>query len=206
MAPKTAPGKTRGEIFKFVEKRLLDGMPPTVREVQQAFGFRSPQTAREHLEILVTEGRLIKKPGISRGYRLPEPPASYTAVPLLGRVQAGLPTTAIEDIQDYLPVADDVPGDLFALRVTGESMKDAGILHDDLVIVRRQADADDGDIVVALIDDEATVKRLRRRQGRVLLYPENPAFEPIVPDKLMLLGKVVEVRRLLTGNRRKTRG
>jgi repressor LexA len=200
MAPKTSPGLTRSQIFNYVEKRLLAGAPPTVREVQEAFGFRSPQTAREHLETLVTEGRLTKEPGMSRGYRLPEKYAlaKLRTVPLLGKVQAGLPTVAVEDIEGYLPVEASAEGaDLFALRVRGESMNGAGILDGDLVIVRRQADADDGDIVVALIDDEAPVKRLRRKGRDVSLMPENPRFRPIVTADFVLLGKVVEVRRYL---------
>jgi repressor LexA len=207
MAPKTSPGMTRSQIFTFVERRLLAGAPPTIREVQEAFGFRSPQTAREHLEMLVAEGRLVKKRGIARGYRLPSQslPAVHP-VPLLGRVQAGLPTVAREDIEDYLPVEERLGEDLFALRVQGESMQGAGILDGDLVIVRRQADADDGDIVVALIDDEATVKRLSRQNGEVVLRPENPRFKPIVSEGLTLLGKVVEVRRYLGGHRLQSKG
>jgi len=187
-----------------MRRRLLAGRPPTVREVQAAFGFRSVQSAREHLEALVAEGRLTKEPGVSRGYRLPGgavPPAAL--VPVLGRVQAGALTTAVEDPEEgFLRVegrADDE--DLFALRVRGESMTGAGILPGDLVIARRQDDADDGDILVALIDDEATVKTLRKRGSRVELTPANPRFEPIAPEpgNLRLLGRVVEVRRRLDG-------
>ena len=203
MAPKTPPGMTRAQIFAFMEKRLLAGAPPTIREVQDAFGFRSPQTAREHLETLVTEGRLVKKAGVARGYRLPRTRAlpKLSQVPLLGRVQAGLPTVATEEIEDYLTVEARGEANLFALRVQGDSMIGAGILAGDLVIVRRQEDADDGDIVVALIDEEATVKRLRKQRDEVALLPENPRFAPIVGTHFTLLGKVVEVRRLLGGGR-----
>ncbi|MCP4660909.1 MAG: repressor LexA [bacterium] len=202
MAPKTPPGQTRGQIFRFVRDRLLQGLPPTVREVQQAFGFRSVQTAREHLETLVDEGKLAKEPGKARGYRLPKNPSEgpFAFVPLLGRVQAGALTTAVEDPEGYVPVQGLATGDgLFALRVRGESMVGAGILPGDLVIVRRQPDADPGDIVVALVEDEATVKRLRLKSGRVELHPENPRFDPIIPDPndLALLGKVIEIRRYL---------
>jgi repressor LexA len=202
MAPKTPPGQTRGQIFVFVRERLLSGRPPTVREVQSAFGFRSVQSARAHLEALVAEGRLAKRPGKARGYRLPErsgaaPPAF---VPLLGQVQAGALTEAVEDPEGYLAVQGHRSAEnLFGLRVRGESMVGAGILPGDLVIVRRQPSADNGDIVVALIEGEATVKRLKLKNGRVALHPENPDFQPIVPDpdKLILLGKVIEVRRYL---------
>jgi len=198
---RTPPGETRERIFRFVRDRLLGGLPPTVREVQEAFGFRSPQTAREHLEALVGAGRLSKRAGQARGYRLPEGSGfSAALVPLLGRVPAGSLDTAVEDLEGYLPVpAGRSSGDLFGLRVRGESMTGAGILPGDVVVVRRQSRADSGDIVVALVGDEATVKRLRVRGNRVELHPANPHFEPIVPlaGELQLLGKVIEVRRYL---------
>jgi repressor LexA len=188
-------------VLRFVSERLLAGLPPTVREVQQAFGFRSVQTAREHLEALVAERRLTKERGKSRGLRLPDggyPPP--VLVPLLGRVQAGALTTASQDIEGHVPVRSRRSAmDLFALRVRGASMSGAGILDGDVVIVRRQPTAASGDIVVALVGDEATVKRLRLRGERAELHPENPAFETIMPaaHELILLGKVVEVRRFL---------
>lgn len=199
---RTPPGQTRDRIFRFVRERLLRGLPPTVREVQEAFSFRSVQTAREHLETLVAEGKLVKEQGKARGYRLPELPGvgPFAFVPLLGRVQAGELTTAVEDPEGYLPVQESSDSaDLFALRVRGDSMAGVGILPGDLVIVRRQATANSGDIVVALVEDEATVKRLRLKKGRAELHPENPNFEPIVPapEQLVILGKVVEVRRYL---------
>jgi repressor LexA len=199
---RTPSGETRERVFRLVRERLLAGSPPTVREVQQSFGFRSVQTAREHLEGLVAEGRLAKREGKARGYRLPrtfEPPRF---VPLLGRVPAGPFDTAVEDLEDYIPVQRGRGGgddELFGLRVRGESMSGAGILSGDVVVVRRQPRAASGDVVVALVGDEATVKRLRLRGGRAELHPENPAFETIVPDprELRLLGKVIEVRRYL---------
>ncbi len=201
---KTPAGQTRERVFRFVRERLLEGLPPTIREVQKAFGFRAVETARAHLEALVQEGRLIKKAGLSRGYGLPDflgkLPTHTRMVPLLGRVQAGELTTAIEDMEGYVPVQSPHEGDeLFALRVRGESMIGAGILAGDLVIVKRQPSAQSGDIVVALVDDEATVKRLQVRGNRVELCPENPSFETLVPlpDELKLLGKVIEVRRYL---------
>ncbi|MFP4374357.1 MAG: transcriptional repressor LexA [Spirochaetaceae bacterium] len=196
------PGKTRTEVYRFVRDRIVSGNPPTVREVQQAFGFRAVQSAREHLEELVREGLLEKTPGKARGYRMPgaeNRPAAL--VPLLGRVQAGALTTATEDLEGYVAVRSRFRGeDLFALRVRGESMRDAAILDGDIVIVRRTATADHGDIVVALVEDEATVKRLYRRGDRIELHPENPAFDPIIPEntaQFSLLGRVIEVRRYL---------
>lgn len=196
------PGKTRSAIYDFVRRRILAGTPPTVREVQEAFGFRAVQSAREHLEALVSEGVLEKAPGKARGYRLPareQRPAAL--VPLLGRVQAGVLTTATEDLEGYIAVRSRFQeNELFALRVRGESMRDAAILDGDIVIVLRSATADHGDIVVALVEEEATVKRLFRRGTRIELHPENPEFAPIVPDhteRFSLLGTVIEIRRHL---------
>jgi repressor LexA len=200
---RTPPGQTRERVFRLVRERLLAGAPPTVREVQRAFGFRSVQTAREHLEALVREGRLAKRKGQSRGYRLPSGEGPPTVlVPLLGRVPAGSLDLAVEELEGYLPMQSRRPaGELFALRVRGESMTGAGILPGDVVVVRRQRTARSGEIVVALVGDEATVKRLRVRGKRVELRPANPDYEPIVADprELTLLGKVVEVRRSLEG-------
>jgi len=201
---RTPAGETRERVFRLVRERILAGLPPTVREVQQAFGFRSVQTAREHLDGLVADGRLTKETGKSRSFRLPAYarggalPAIF--VPLLGRVPAGPLDAAVEDLEGYIPIQSARSDEeLFGLRVHGESMRGAGILDGDIVIVRRQPTAVPGDIVVARVADEATVKRLRVRRGRVELHPENPDFAPILPgaDGFTLLGKVVEVRRHL---------
>jgi repressor LexA len=247
MTPRTPPGQTREKIFQFVRDRLLEGLPPTVREIQEHFGFKAVQTAQEHLRRLIDEGRLIRKKGKARGYALPgrdiatEPNTLF--VPLLGRVQAGALNTAIEDCEGYIPVqsrgigvietppkhaaasprrggarrksgatprssgpnrgpadAQNQPsghGQLFALRVEGESMIGVGIMPGDIAIVRSQPTAVSGDIVVALVGDEATVKTLRIRFDRIELHPENPAYETIIPgpDECTILGKVVETRR-----------
>ncbi len=210
MSPKTPPGETREKIYEFMRDRLLDGNPPTVREVQARFGFKAVQSAQAHLEQLVAEGRLVKQvgeyKGRARGYSLPRSSVDYTPTafaPLLGHIQAGGLQAAIEDREGVVPVQRGgrraASEKLFALRVRGESMTGAGILPGDLVIVRTQPSADPGDIVVALVGDEATVKTLRSRRGKIVLQPENPAFEPIVlgPDECQILGKVIEVRRTL---------
>lgn len=198
---RTPAGQTREKVFRFVRDRLAGGRPPTVREVMEAFGFRSPQTAREHLDVLLEEGRLMKEPGVARGFRLPgRGEAPTVMVPLLGRVPAGPFDLAIEELEGHLPVQTRLaPGELFSLRVRGDSMKDAGILDGDLVVVRRQPRADSGEIVVAMVDDEATVKRLHLKRGRIELHPENVAYAPIVPEPgdVKILGRVVEVRRVL---------
>jgi repressor LexA len=195
------PGQTRRKIYHFVRTRILSGDPPTIREVQQEFGFRSVQTAREHLQALVSEGLLEQETGRARGYRLPkEPGIPSFLIPLLGRVQAGALTTAVEDLEGYITVQSRFGEDeLFGLRVQGESMINAGILPGDIVVVRKQQQSDPGQIIVALVDDEATVKRFRRKGNNVVLQPENPDFESIVlsPQQVTILGKVIEVRRYL---------
>ena len=192
----------RAKVFAFITERLRAGRSPTLREVQAAVGFRSTESARIHLDALVRLGKLIKEPG-ARGYHLPdtgEPRRTVVSVPVLGRVQAGALTTAVEDREgELLMVSHRENDELFALRVQGESMNGAGILPGDFVIVRRQAVAASGDIVVALVDEEATVKRLHVRGKRMELRAENPAFPAIVPapGTMTLLGKVIEVRRFI---------
>lgn len=207
--PKTPPGETRERVYRYVRERLFEGRPPTIREVQHAFSFRAVETARGHLEALIREGRLAKKSGQARGFALPELEEGLEGlkgwgtsrlVPILGRVQAGALSTAIQDLDGYIPVESTHSSqELFALRVHGESMTGAGIFPRDLVIVKRQATANSGDIVVALVEDDATVKRLRIRKGSIELHPENPNFEVIIPSRYQcrILGKVIEVRRFL---------
>jgi repressor LexA len=209
MSPKTPPGETREQVYLFMRDRLLAGKPPTVREVQARFGFKAVQTAQAHLEQLVAEGRLEKSlgdyKGHARGYSLPVASVDHSNppvfAPLLGAIQAGGLQEAIEDREGVVPVVRQSrragSEKLFALRVRGESMRDAGILPGDIVIVRVQNTANTGDIVVAMVDDEATVKTFKLRRGRVVLQPENPEFEEIVPDHVEILGKVVEVRRYI---------
>lgn len=204
MSPHAPAGQTRDRVYRFVRERLERGFPPTVREVQDAMGFRAVQTAREHLERLVSEGRLDKQLGVARGYRLPAgetigPPP--VLIPVLGRVQAGALSTAIEDIEGHIPMRTRTAEGIFGLRIRGESMTGAGILPGDIVIVRSQPTAESGDIVVALVDDEATVKTLKIRRQRIELHPANPRFKPIVPfpGHCSIVGKVIEVRRFLEG-------
>ena len=199
---RTPAGQTRERIYRFMREQLQGGVAPTVREVQEHFGFRAVQTAREHLERLVEEGRLDKSSGRARGYRLPGA-TPLTMVPVLGRVPAGPVDLAVEDLEGYVPIEARLAGqngdELFGLRIHGDSMRDLGILDGDLAIVRKQATASNGDVVVALLGEEATVKTFRRMKRRIVLQPANPAYQPIVPDpnELLLLGVVIEIRRSL---------
>lgn len=198
----TKPGVTRNRIYQFVRERLLDGEPPTVREVQAAFRMRAVQSAKSHLDALVKEGRLIKIPGKSRGYRLPAAVQPNRLAPIVGRVPAGPFNIAVEEIEGYIPVqfnADEQT--VFGLRVSGDSMIDAGILHGDIVLVRTETEIHQGDIVVAMIDGEATVKEFRRVDDRIQLRPRNDNYPVLSPDSedLTIVGKVVEIRRYLEG-------
>ncbi|MBT8202451.1 MAG: transcriptional repressor LexA [Acidimicrobiia bacterium] len=191
------------EILDYIRETVADrGYPPSVREIGEAVGLSSPSTVHSHLSTLESAGHLRRDPTKPRAIEILDGPAQRADVrdvPLVGRIAAGSPILAEEDIEDVFALPVDLVGDgpLFMLRVKGESMIDAGILDGDFVVIRRQPDALDGEIVAALIDgDEATVKRLERKDGAVILHAENPAFEPMVfTDGVELIGKVVTVLR-----------
>lgn len=192
-------------ILEFIRRTVRErGYPPTVREIGEAVGLTSSSSVHAQLANLERRGLLHKDPSKPRAMALDAPRADGVPVPLLGRIAAGVPVLAEQHVEEYLSVpigfVDDT--DHFALRVAGDSMVGAGILDADVVVVRRQDDGDDGDIVAALVpgpaEDEATVKRLRRSRGMVTLQPENPAFEPIeLGAQGRILGKVVAVLRKL---------
>jgi repressor LexA len=192
-------------ILTFISRHCREtGYPPTVREIGMAVGLASPSTVHAHLAKLETAGHIRRDPTKPRAMfvcrdavaQAPAPAASrpVEALPLVGSVAAGHPRLAEQDVEEW--IASPFPGD-FMLRVTGDSMMDAGILDGDLVVVAQRPTADEGQIVVAQIEDEATVKRLKFVDGRVHLMPENPAFAPIVPDEVSILGVVVGVLRKL---------
>ena len=184
------------KVLTFVKERLGDGIPPTVREIGEATGIKSTSTVHAYLKRLEDEGYIDRQGGLNRAIRLPG--ESVTRVPLLGRVTAGMPILAIEEVEDYVPFSggNQYPaGELFALRVTGTSMINAGILDRDVVIVRRTSTAQNGDVVVALIGDEATVKRIYIEKDHIRLQPENPEYEPIIVKEASVLGKVISLVR-----------
>lgn len=181
------------------------GYPPSVREIGAAVGLKSPSTVHFHMKGLEQAGVIIKAEGKTRAISLPGASLSGVAeetdphadqVPILGSVAAGSPILAQECIEDYLTFdTNGMSGEHFALKVRGESMLNAGILPGDLVVVHRQQDAHNGEIVVALFEDEATVKTLSRKDGQTWLLPENPAYEPIDGTHAEIIGKVVAVVR-----------
>jgi repressor LexA len=200
------------EIWKFLTDYVdAHGYPPTVREIGEAVGLASPSTVHAHLANLERAGLIKRDPSKPRALELrrdprPEPSrmADVHRLPLVGEIAAGGPVLAEENVEDYVAVPEPLArgGEEFLLRVKGDSMVNAGILEGDLVVVRRQQTAQDGDIVVALAGedesaDEATVKRFFREDGRVRLQPENDAHEPIYADHVQILGVVTGVFRAL---------
>jgi repressor LexA len=203
------------EIWTFLTKYVDEhGYPPTVREIGEAVGLASPSTVHAHLANLERAGLIKRDPTKPRALELrrdPKPePASAAApddvhrLPLVGEIAAGGPLLAEQNIEDYVAVPEPLArgGEEFLLRVKGDSMVNAGILDGDIVVVRRQQTARDGEIVVALAGldesaDEATVKRFFRENGRVRLQPENDALEPIYAEHVQILGVVTGVFRAL---------
>ena len=193
-------------ILDFIADTVRErGYPPTVREIGEAVGLTSSSSVHAQLANLEKKGLLLKDPTKPRAMTLAtdEARAAGTVVPLIGRIAAGSPVLATEEVEEYVAVPSDFArhGDHFALRVTGDSMIGAGILDGDLVVVHPQDAASDGDIVAALLpgpaEDEATVKRLGHDGPRVMLIPENPGLSPFEMIDGRIVGKVVAVLRKL---------
>ncbi len=183
-------------VFSFIKSRLSEGVCPSIREIMAGVGFRSTSSAHKYVELLVRDGYLEKTGNLNRTLRLPG--SGTASVPVIGTVTAGQPITAFEDITGYIGFETDGhdPQELFALKIRGESMINAGILDGDIVIVERGSYAENGDIVVAFIDGEdATVKRFYKENGHFRLQPENDNMEPIILDNVEILGKVVGLKR-----------
>lgn len=199
------------QVLEYIRTTVAErGYPPSVREIGEAVGLSSPSTVHSHLSALVKVGAIRRDPSKPRAIEVLDPPATPAAkslpddlreVPLVGRIAAGSPVLATEDVEDIYPLPESLvgTGPVFMLRVKGDSMVEAGILDGDLVVVRRQPDATDGDIVAAMVEgEEATVKRLYRRDGRVVLHAENDAYPDMVFDEgVAVLGRVVSVLRRL---------
>jgi len=192
------------QILKHIKDTLRSkGYPPSVREIGEAVGLSSSSTVHGHLAKLEELGFIKRDPTKPRAIDvLDEAPwrqKSLTPIPLIGKVTAGQPILAIENIEETYPLPTELVGEAetFMLTVQGDSMINAGILDGDLIIVRVQRSANNGDIIVAMIDEEATVKRFYKEHDRIRLQPENPAYEPIFSRDVTILGKVIGVFRLL---------
>ena len=188
------------EIYDYILKSTREqGYPPSVREIGEAVGLHSPSTVHAHLKALDALGLINREDRKTRairvaGVRAPEP--SIRSIPIIGRVEAGQPVLAYEEIEGEIPFdVGHSTGEFFALRVRGDSMIDAGIVEGDYVVVRRQEEAAHGEIVVAAIDGEVTVKRFYRQRGEIWLMPENPAFSPISAKDAHIVGRVIGLYR-----------
>lgn len=178
-------------VYEFLVKQLNGGIPPTVREICLATGIKSTSTVHGILNFLEEQAYIVRDSKFSRAIKLD---TSYDAamVPLVGRVTAGQPILAVEEIVDYIPYPTKDAEGLFALKVVGLSMRDAGILDGDIIVADKNAPCRSGDIIIGMDGDEATVKRLEiRKDGTVVFMPENPDFSPIYPEIPSVLGKVV---------------
>jgi repressor LexA len=169
--------------------------PPSVREIGAAVGLRSPSTVHAHLKALKEKGALLKDDRKTRSLSIPGRDLTADGVPIMGKVTAGMPILAFEEDRGALAYQPPGTGDFFALEVRGDSMNGIGILNGDYVVVRKQPAARNGQVVVALLDDEATVKRLKREGGEVWLLPENPEYPAIPADGCAILGVVESVIR-----------
>lgn len=193
------------QILEFIQQEVADkGYPPSVREIGLAVGLASSSTVHGHLGKLEEKGYIRRDPTKPRAIELLLPGAiahrQMMSVPVVGRVTAGQPILAVENVEDHFPIAKEYltsDENVFVLRVQGSSMINAGILDGDLVFVKQQEYAANGEIVVALIEDEATVKRFFREADHIRLQPENPTMEPIIVPNATILGKVVGVYRRL---------
>lgn len=196
-------GDTQAKILAYIEKATLQkGYPPSVREICEATGLKSTSTVHGHLIRLEKKGLLYRDSMKPRAISVPADHQAYRAemvnVPVVGRVTAGVPILATENIEDYIALPQSMigSGEHYILSVQGESMIEAGILDGDYVVVRQQNTAENGEIVIAMIDDEATVKRFYKEDGHYRLQPENQTMMPIIVSDLTILGKVVSLYRL----------
>lgn len=197
--------KRQEDILAFIKEEVrAKGYPPSVREIGEAVGLASSSTVHGHLARLEQKGFIRRDPTKPRAIEILEPEESIQKqhvihVPLVGKVTAGSPITAIENIEEYFPLPDTYgtsEDQLFMLEIMGESMIEAGILDGDLVIVKQKSTAINGDIVVAMTaEDEATVKRFFKEKNHFRLQPENSSMEPIIVDQVSILGQVVGLYR-----------
>ncbi len=192
--------ETQKKIYEYLlERSQKTAVPPSVREIGAAVGLRSTSSVQANLNALEDAGYISRDPLLKRSIRLniKEEAKQIMEVPLVGTVTAGAPILAVEQVEGYIPYGGSVSSDksLFALRVKGESMINAGILDGDIIVAEQTPEARNGDKVVALIDDEATVKTFYREEDHFRLQPENDYMDPIICDELVILGRVVAVMR-----------
>ncbi|MBE6716000.1 MAG: transcriptional repressor LexA [Ruminococcaceae bacterium] len=188
---------TQKRIYEFLAERSQNGVPPSVREICAAVGLKSTSSVQSNLDALEEAGYIERNPMHKRSIRVRGQENQVTHVPLIGTVTAGMPILAVEAIEGYVPFSGTVNADkpLFALKVKGDSMIKCGILSGDIIIAEKTPVAANGEIVVALIEDEATVKRFYKEDGHFRLQPENDDYAPIIRDEVIILGKVISLIR-----------
>lgn len=188
-------------LLAYIKDRLIDQIPPTVREICRDLGIKSTSSAHRYLKSLEAKGYISMGDNENRVIRLVGAEYGRTAqIPLLGTVTAGQPILAFEDVTDYIPFAanGEDASKLFALKVRGESMIEAAILDGDVVVVRQTSSVENGAIAVAMVEDEATVKRFYKEKGHYRLQPENSSMDPIIVNDCRILGRVIAVVRRLS--------
>ncbi len=184
------------QVYEFIKKSIGEGVSPSIREIQNAMGYRSTSSAFFHVQNLIDAGLIEKKGNLNRSLHLPN--YNTITVPIMGTVTAGNPITAYQDIAGYVSFdsGKQYENPLFALKIRGNSMINAGILDGDIVVVEQCQYAENGDIVVALVDgEEATVKRFYKEEGHYRLQPENDSMPPIILNSVQIAGKVVGLKR-----------
>lgn len=189
--------KSQQKVYDYLVECADEGRVPSVRELCSATGLKSTSTIHLHLNTLEEKGLIEREHGVNRCIKIVGRGEKSTNVPVLGKVAAGEPILAVEEIEGYVPVPESIRRgrELFALTIKGESMINAGIFDGDIVVVHRTPVANNGDIVVALVDDSATVKRFYKENGHYRLQPENDDFEPIIVNEVVLLGTVITLIR-----------
>jgi repressor LexA len=188
------------QVYKFTVEFINDnGFPPSVREICSKLKIKSTATAYSYIEKLKSRGLLDKAPSKNRSISLANRSSEFKSIPLIGTIRAGSPIFAVENLDGYYPLPDEfnTGGTEFALKVQGDSMINAGIYEGDIIIVNQQNDANNGEIVVALVEESATVKRFYRRSGKVVLHPENDLLEDMIFDQITILGVVKGLMRKL---------
>ncbi len=191
------------EILEYIKSEIIKkGYPPAVREICEAVSLKSTSSVHSHLETLEKNGYIRRDPTKPRAIEIVDNDFNFTRkgiikVPIIGTVAAGQPLLAVENIDGYFPLlAENLPNDeLFMLRVQGESMVNAGIFNGDKILIQKQETAQNGDIVVALVEDSATVKRFYKEDGHFRLQPENDTMKPIIVDDVSIVGKVIGLFR-----------
>ena len=188
--PKKPLSEKQQSVYNFIVKQMAGGFPPTVREICNNTGIKSTSTVHAILGVLEEEGYIVRDAKYSRAIKL-DTGYDSSMVPLVGRITAGKPILAVEEIEDYIPYPSKDADGLFALKVVGYSMKNVGIMDGDIIVADKNSPCRSGDIVIGMDGEDATVKRLLIKDKQIIFMPENEDFDPIYPENPTVLGKVI---------------